>query len=267
MRAKALSRSFAMLKHKQIITIPYPAYQFESVMKDVGHYEDFVPYISESKIITPYKDFFHGIGTQRVAIFDCTLQLKFPLINIKYLSQCKAYANVLEISHHSTEKLFEKLYSKWELSPINSQSCQLNYEIDFGLSNPLLNELVSYFKSLLVSQMNRAFLQRCEAIYKDKPLNVVYEVEMLKDYYSQLTGVEVMPPIAKKKEEWRMEIDEKICNLIQKGLLKANDGNTLCSLLDSHKTHEEVKLIHRAYKNIDCIYAKRIKKLLDRSRE
>eukprot|EP01060_Flectonema_neradi_P041237 TRINITY_DN9724_c0_g1_i1.p1 TRINITY_DN9724_c0_g1~~TRINITY_DN9724_c0_g1_i1.p1 ORF type:complete len:227 (+),score=25.04 TRINITY_DN9724_c0_g1_i1:38-718(+) len=128
-----LSKAKPEVFHKSK-TVPFPVETVFGVVADVAKYEEFLPYVSKSVVVSgkPYIP-----GTTEEARFSATLSVGFQLYSEGYTSDVVAipYSEITSVALDSST--FSHLTSHWTFTRINGDSCQINFKLEHLASNTL----------------------------------------------------------------------------------------------------------------------------------
>ena len=77
------------------------------------------------------------------------------------------------LSESQNSRIFEGLYSHWEIRKLDEDVCEIVYNIQMTFANPLYSSVTTHFFDYLANNINKAFEKRCEELYyKDRALGV-----------------------------------------------------------------------------------------------
>lgn len=140
------------------------------VVADVKNYRNFVPFCTRSTILISRPGFLKG-----------DLQIGFPPITESYTSNVTLIKPQLVKAICKDGKLFKSLETTWKFSPglkSNTQTCIIDFYINFEFKSLIHSQIANVFFDKLVSQMEQAFFQEAKRRYGREsvpihPLNVV----------------------------------------------------------------------------------------------
>jgi ribosome-associated toxin RatA of RatAB toxin-antitoxin module len=85
------------------------------------------------------------------------------------------------LSEANNSRIFEGLYSHWEIRPVGPDACEIVYNIQMTFNNPLYSSITTTFFDYLANNINQAFEKRCfDLYYKDKKVDAYKEEEHTK---------------------------------------------------------------------------------------
>ena len=115
------------IKFKTSKVLPYSQENFFKVVKDVQDYDKFIPWINSSKIIQD------SIAVEekgsKTGKFDGEVKIGFSQLSFAYISRVSyQYPNWI-LSEADNSRIFEGLYSKWEIKKLSEHKCEIVYDI------------------------------------------------------------------------------------------------------------------------------------------
>ena len=69
------------------------------------------------------------------------------------------------LSEAENSRIFEGLYSRWEIKNLGEHQCEIVYNIQMTFSNPLYSSVTTHFFDYLANNINKAFEKRCYELY------------------------------------------------------------------------------------------------------
>lgn len=138
--------------HNDKIIAPHSANQMFDLVMDIANYPKFLPWCKSASI--------HERGEGYV-IADLTIGYK--MMTSTYRSKVKTAANRIEIEY--LEGPFKKLQNHWQFTPLNDNTCEVDFFIDFEFKSSLFQHMIEALFSEAVGVMIKAFEGRARAVY------------------------------------------------------------------------------------------------------
>lgn len=105
------------------------------------------------------------------------MKIGFSSVSFTYVSHVSYETPRWVLSEADQSRIFEGLYSHWEIKKIDENSCEIIYNIEMSFANPLYSSITTHFFDFLANNINKAFEKRCyELYYKDKEPKVKSKV-------------------------------------------------------------------------------------------
>lgn len=145
-----------------VFSFRYSPDQMYTVVADVKNYRKFVPFCKKSVVIVERKDF-----------LKAELEIGFPPIAESYTSNVSLVRPSLVRAICTDGKLFNYLETTWRFSPglkSNTQSCIIDFFIDFEFKSLLHSQLAHMFFDKVVKQMEGAFILEAKRRYGKESL-------------------------------------------------------------------------------------------------
>ena len=131
------------------------------VVADVDRYREFVPFCEHSRVTKVVSE----------NEFYATMGVGFKVFTESYTSEIRCrrpqgqQTGAIDIRALDSPT-FQTLTSSWKFAPGPREgSCEITFEVDFSVHNPLAAAAVSNFFSTVAEQQIRAFAKRCETVY------------------------------------------------------------------------------------------------------
>ena len=150
-----------MIKHQEKKILPYSAKQMFELVLDVDKYPFFVPWCSNVYIRSKKKS--NDIGSEYLY---ADLEVSFKIYKETFLSKIIANSSKLLIEIDHEEGPFKVLKNKWNFSPVDENSCEVNLEIMFEFKSFILQKAVGIFFYDAVKKVIVAFEKRAKEIYQ-----------------------------------------------------------------------------------------------------
>jgi len=147
-----------MPHYKEVRFLPYHPVHVYSVVADVEHYPDFLPWCYELKVYERKKNKLKAIMGLEVAGFKESFHSEVALIA----------PHRIEI-RHLKEGPLKSLKSEWRFEPQKEgkEGCTVHFSIVFEFKNFLLNALLSGAMERITQKMVAAFEDRVHTLYKN----------------------------------------------------------------------------------------------------
>ncbi|KAK9842587.1 hypothetical protein WJX81_007573 [Elliptochloris bilobata] len=136
--------------------IGYSPEQLFTVVADVEHYHEFVPWCQRSEVLV----------RRDMEYIEAELEVGFKLFVERYTSQVHLEPPKKVVSHVYDSTLFDHLDSTWRFDsgPLPG-SCWLDFSVDFAFKSPLYRHIALVFFDEVVKRMMCAFEGRCKVLY------------------------------------------------------------------------------------------------------
>lgn len=153
---RSLASAVTKRHSEKRILATHPIHLFR-IIQDVDAYSEFLPLCSHSKVISRESD-----GRS----FRGSLTVGMPPFKETYVSHVSVSPENWTIEARSVEsKLFDELYSKWRLQPLEDfQSCHVDFEIEMTVSNPIIKQTLDNILEQIGRRQVAAFEERCQAM-------------------------------------------------------------------------------------------------------
>ena len=137
------------------------------MIRDVQDYEKFIPWITRSRIIP--ESVKEGPSGAKGGKFDGEVKIGFSSLSFAYISHVSFEHPQWILSEARDSRIFDGLYSHWEIKKLGPDQCEIIYNIQMTFSNPIYSSITTTFFDYLANNINQAFEKRChELYYKDK---------------------------------------------------------------------------------------------------
>ncbi|CAH8441138.1 unnamed protein product [Dicrocoelium dendriticum] len=128
------------------------------IAADVGQYADFVPWVTESKVLRKTNS---GAMVVRLSV-------GFPPLHESYTSTVtlEKPGSVISIAH--TTNIFEYLINEWHFWPglvNNPNTCTVEFFVKFEFKSPIYAKVTGLFFDQLVTTMVNSFLDRAKVLH------------------------------------------------------------------------------------------------------
>ncbi len=146
-----------MNKFEQNQSLKYPAEFVHEIILDVEKYPEFLPWVSNVKIISKNNN--HFIAKMIISFkgFSESYEslVKYGNENGKYFVNAEAISGP-----------FKKLINKWTITETEF-GCHVDFYIDFAFKSKILDMVVGVFFSIAAEKMINSFKKRAEELYKN----------------------------------------------------------------------------------------------------
>ena len=149
-----------MPKHSEKKIIKYTALQMFDLVADIDSYHLFLPWCNNSRIVKKTKsdaDIEHLIAD---------LEIGYKNLVYIYRSDVSLDRKNLSINISFIHGPFKHLKSRWNFKVLNSNTCEIDFFIDFELNTGVFNILISRFFNKAFNKMVSSFENRASQIYK-----------------------------------------------------------------------------------------------------
>ena len=133
-----------------------------AIVADVERYPEFVPWCVALRILKR-----ETVGPREILL--CETVVGFQALREKYTSRVTAMAGDHRIDVEQVSGVFRKLDTHWRFTPIDANSCRVDFAIDFEFKSRVLGAVAGAAFGLVVAQMTKAFEDRAKKL-SEKPL-------------------------------------------------------------------------------------------------
>ncbi|MDT3413361.1 type II toxin-antitoxin system RatA family toxin [Kosakonia cowanii] len=134
--------------------VPYSAEQMYQLVNDVDAYPQFLPGCTGSRILD-------SSPTEMTAAVD---------VSKAGISKTFTTRNTLEanksILMHLVDGPFKSLSGGWTFSPLNSNACRVEFQLNFEFTNKLIELAFGRIFKELAANMVQAFTHRAKEVYR-----------------------------------------------------------------------------------------------------
>ena len=135
------------------------------MIKNVGDYHNFVPYMPKSTVFTDSIQEKEENGIKR-GKFEANTEIGFSVVNMSYVSKVSYEEPNWVLSESYNNDVFQTLKSLWEFKRIDEHETEITYKINMTFNeHPLYQMVTKNFMHLLANQLDKAFEQRCYELY------------------------------------------------------------------------------------------------------
>lgn len=133
--------------------VPYSAEQMYQLVIDVLSYPDFLPGCVSSRILR----FCGDEMTASMVVSKAGISKTFTTNNTLVSNQ--------SVFMRLAEGPFRKLIGGWKFTPLNAQSCRIEFHLDFEFTSKLIELAFGRVFKELAANMMQAFILRAREIY------------------------------------------------------------------------------------------------------
>lgn len=142
----------AVVKEEQIV--PYTQRQMYDLVNDVDQYSEFLPWCSESTVISKNQ---HEIRAE-LTLSASGMQKSFTTANRLHPHK------MIEI--HLVQGPFKHLHGFWHFEPRENDRCCVKLNLEFEFSNKLLGLMFGPVFSQVAHQLVKSFEERAHQVYQ-----------------------------------------------------------------------------------------------------
>ena len=151
-----LFRALSVTKrHTERQIVHTPAHHLFEIVKNVDAYSQFLPFVTQSKVL-------HASGNHMKAALAFEVP---PFIRDSYVSSVTFDPEHFHVDICSIEsRLFDSLQSKWRMRPLTDNTTQVSLELQITSSDPLLATSLDFLLPQVGKQQVAAFRERCRVV-------------------------------------------------------------------------------------------------------
>ena len=146
------------MRHELTRLIHYTPEQVFALVGDVGHYPDFVPWL------TSIRTWNERELSPGVTILDAEAQIGFAFLKERFATRVTRDANTRHIRIELLHGPFKHLVSNWRFEP-DPRGTKLLFDIDFAFKSRLLEALLAANFSTAVNRLIHCFESRAKTLY------------------------------------------------------------------------------------------------------
>jgi ribosome-associated toxin RatA of RatAB toxin-antitoxin module len=134
--------------------VPFSAQAMFDLVSDVGRYKEFLPWCSDSELVSRGDDRLCGrIEVSRLGI-----------------TQAFSTCNHLDPPEHMTIELsegpFRKLQGEWRFQPLRDDACKVSLRLEFEFSGRLINAAFGKVFHQVANSLVESFVKRAREVYR-----------------------------------------------------------------------------------------------------
>lgn len=142
-----------MRQVEKSVLVPYTQAQMFALVADVGSYPDFVPWVTQARVIEQGADYVVGqLGMQRAGVRET-----FVTRNTMNMPS--------EIRMQLVEGPFKTLSGLWTFEDIAGRGARVTLKMQFEFANPMLSLLLSRSFEKSCIELIDAFVSRAREVY------------------------------------------------------------------------------------------------------
>lgn len=151
--------------------VPYAQENFFKVVIDVDDYQQFIPWISYSKVLenTKREQANHCKGGVVCGKFDAITKIGFSSLSFQYKSVVSYETPNRVLSIAESTAVFENMESLWLIKKVSDHECEIQYKISMMFANPIYSSVTRHFFDYLAKNINKSFEDRCRELYYSNP--------------------------------------------------------------------------------------------------
>jgi ribosome-associated toxin RatA of RatAB toxin-antitoxin module len=142
-----------MKKIARSALLPYSAEQMYQLVNDVAKYPEFLPWCGGSEVLSQ-------------SDYEMTASIKIAKAGIQQYFVTKNHlvpAQRIEMS--LVDGPFKHLKGKWQFKVLDVDACKIQFEVEFEVSNPILNLAIGTVFEQIASTMVDSFCERAKQIF------------------------------------------------------------------------------------------------------
>ncbi len=142
-----------MKKIARSALLPYSAEQVYNLVNDVKNYPEFLPWCGGSEVIS------ETATEMEASVTISKAGLKQTFVTNNHLVPGK------RIVMHLVEGPFKSLRGEWEFKVLDKDACKIHFEVEFEVSNRLLNVAIGPIFEQIATTMVDSFCERAKQVY------------------------------------------------------------------------------------------------------
>ncbi|RCS59655.1 type II toxin-antitoxin system RatA family toxin [Parvibium lacunae] len=142
-----------MAKIHKTVLVPYAAEKMFSLVEQVEHYPEFLPWCAGVDLI-------EREPLRQVA----TLKIAFKGIRQSFTTENR-HDPPHTMSMQLREGPFRQLHGGWRFTPLTSDACKVEFELEYHFASSLLEKVIGPVFSMITSTFVDCFVKRAEQIY------------------------------------------------------------------------------------------------------
>ena len=133
--------------------VPYSDQQMFELVKDVAHYSDFLPWCSDSELLS---DDGHTV-CGRIEVSRLGIRQSF--------STCNRYEAPRRMEIELVEGPFKSLHGHWEFIALKENACKVMLHLEFEFSGHLINAAFGKVFQQIANTLVDSFCKRAREVY------------------------------------------------------------------------------------------------------
>tara|TARA_B100000963_G_scaffold340145_1_gene338498 strand:+ start:344 stop:796 length:453 start_codon:yes stop_codon:yes gene_type:complete len=148
------------LPKKNIIkTFNYPLELVENLILDIDNYKEFLPWCTNSKVISKKK-------MNNIIEITADLEIGYSFAKDIYRSHVIYDINKKKIVVNAIDGPLKTLENVWVLKEINTNKCEVEFLINLELNNLILNKMLQKMFNIGFEKILKSFEERAEFLAK-----------------------------------------------------------------------------------------------------
>ena len=107
-------------------------------------------------------------GSREAGSFDGEVKIGFTSLSFAYVSRVTFKRPYQITSEASNSRIFDRLYSHWQIKDMGPDQCEVVYDIQMTFANPIYSSITTTFFDFLANGINQAFEKRCRELEPEK---------------------------------------------------------------------------------------------------
>lgn len=137
----------------EVRRLPYSSEQMFDLVADVGRYDEFLPWVVAVRV-----------RSDSAAEMTADLLVGFKSLREKFTSRVvKDRPRSIEV--HYLDGPMRDLDNRWDFRPVTSQSCEIEFRVDFAFRNRVFEALAGQYFDRAFRRMVAAFERRAQELY------------------------------------------------------------------------------------------------------
>ncbi len=142
-----------MKKISRTALLPYSAKQMYDIVNDVADYSNFLPWCGDSEIVS-------------VSELEMIASVTIAKAGIRQTFKTRNHLVPNErIEMHLLEGPFKALKGEWSFKVLDVDACKIQFEVEFEVSNGLLNAAIGPIFEHIASTLVDSFCERAKQMY------------------------------------------------------------------------------------------------------
>ena len=134
--------------------VMHTAQQMYDLVADVAAYQDFLPWCSNSRLISQTDEEICG----EIEVSRAGITQKF--------STCNRYISGEKMDIRLIDGPFKKLEGGWEFQALSDEACKVSLRLEFEFSGKLINAAFGKVFSIIANELVDAFCKRANEVYR-----------------------------------------------------------------------------------------------------
>jgi ribosome-associated toxin RatA of RatAB toxin-antitoxin module len=152
--------SFGAKEFKDTKVVKFTQKEVYDLVANVENYPKFLPFVSESRIVSSRDSGNDSGGTE----MEAQLGIRFGPMEEKYTSHVCLYPTSITATSKDSS-IFSELTTEWTFEPVDDTRTKVGFYIKFGFNNPLYAQAADLVFDKVSNQVLNAFESRCQEVY------------------------------------------------------------------------------------------------------